>query len=110
MLPGWVELPEFLRDAAAKAGVSQRTIRRRVLAVNHAAGGGIVRSFQSRGPVRLWWVNPERLRVELERDPDARDAQAQWLEARIEKLEENVEALKTWRRALKRRGFLTSSP
>jgi predicted transcriptional regulator len=90
-----------LSKVAKDAGVEPGTMRRRLLALDHAAGGGIVRSFHRRGKARKYWVHPERLRAALERDPDAREAELSWLTDEVRILKNRVEALKKAHKALK---------
>lgn len=102
MLPGWAPLADVARDSAARSGVTARTQRNRILAINHALGGGLVRSFQRRGPTRKWWVNLPLLEAALRRDPEARTAELDWLVSRVEKLEQSTAALKKAVRQLKK--------
>ncbi len=102
MLPGWAPLAVVARDSAARAGVTARTQRNRILAINHALGGGLVRSFQPSGPTRKWWVDLARLEAALRKDPDARTAELDWLASRVEKLEQSNAALKRAFRQLKK--------
>lgn len=98
MLPGWVPLSKV----AADAGVDPKTMRRRLLALDHAAGGGLVRSFHRRGKPRKYWVRLDRLKVALEHTPEeTQEAQVEWLEARVQKVENRVEALKNAHKSLK---------
>lgn len=90
MLPGWVSLASFARER----GVSVWTMRRWALALDHDAGGGLVRSFHRRGRPRKYWVNPDRLKAALERDPDAAEAKDAYVESRLTRVEEKCEALK----------------
>jgi aryl-alcohol dehydrogenase-like predicted oxidoreductase len=98
MLPGWVSLAAFARER----GVPPRTMRRWAVALDHEAGGGLVRSLHRRGRrPRKYWVNPERLKAALERDPDAKEAERDFQESRLTKNEEKLEALKKAHKALK---------
>lgn len=71
------------------------------MAINHTLGGGLVRSFEPSG--RPVWVHLVRLKEALERDPDARAAELDYIESRVEKLEQSTAALKNAHRQLKRR-------
>lgn len=106
MLPGWIPLAAFARER----GVPPKTMRRRLLALDHAEGGGLLRSFHRSGRPRKYWVHPERVRKALEADPDAREAELDWLASRVEKLEQSCAVLKKAHRELKKRLFVVSPP
>lgn len=97
MLPGWVPLASFARER----GVTLWTMRRRVLALDHAEGGGLVKSFHRRGRPRKYWVSPDRLKAALERDPDASEAKDAYVDDRLTRVEEKCEALKKAVKAVK---------
>lgn len=105
MIAGWVSLAAFAREHK----VNPRTMRRRLVALAQQRGWTFLRA--SKGPPRpglrpgRYEVHPERLKSELEKDPDAHRAELDSLAEEIERLRESVEALKTWRKALKRQGF-----
>ncbi len=97
MLPGWVGLAAFARER----GVPTWTMRRWALALDHEFGGGLLRYNRRRGKPRKYWVNPEKMKAALERDPEAREAEHAFLESRVTKLEEKCEALKKAHKATK---------
>lgn len=100
MPPGWRPLADVAREAAAREGVTERTIRNRLLAVDLTMGGGLLRSFSKGGRGR-WWVNLAKLE-QARSGPVARSPELGWLTARVERLEQQVEALKAEHRRLKR--------
>lgn len=96
-------MAKIAREAAEREQVTPRTIRNRLLAVNHALGGGLVRSFEKSGPVRKWWVNLGKLEEALRTTPETRSAaELEWHESRIEKLEQSNAAIKKAIRQLKK--------
>jgi hypothetical protein len=102
MLPGWRPLADVAREGAAREGVSERTIKNRLLAIDHALGGGLVRSFQRSGPARKHWVHVGKLEEALRRDPEAQTAGLDWLTSRIERLEQITGAFKRGFRQLRK--------
>lgn len=102
MLPGWEPLADVARRAAERDKTTTRTQRNRILAVNHALGGNLVRSFQRSGPTRKWWVCVVALEEALRTDPEVRTAEVDWLASRVEKLEQTSAVFKKSIRQLKK--------
>lgn len=102
MLPGWEPLAEVARRAAERDKTTPRTQRNRILAVNHALGGNLVRSFQPSGPTRKWWVHVVGLEEALRTNPEVRTAEIDWLASRVEKLEQTSAVFKKSIRQLKK--------
>lgn len=103
MTPGWVSVTDYARER----GVKPQTMRRRLLALAHARGRSdfLCSTHQPGRAPRRYWVHPELLKAELQRDPDTDRSELDSHAAQIEKLQQSVEALKTWRKHLKARGF-----
>lgn len=107
MSPGWVPLTDYARSRA----VHPQTMRRRLLALAYARGRSefLCSTHQPGRRARRYWVQPELLKTELERDPDTDRAELDSLAAEVEKLRETVEALKNWRKHLKKLGFFKAN-
>jgi len=88
---GWIPLAETAR----KAGVPERTMRRRMVALHQRLGGGVLRSYHPEGGhVRKWFVNAAALRAGIEKDPDATEVALGEHLVRIEELERRLLALR----------------
>lgn len=95
----WIPLAETAR----KAGVNERTMRRRMVALHQRMGGGVLRSYHPEGGhVRKWFVNAAALRAGIEKDPDATEVALGEHLVRIEELEKKLLALRQSHIAVKR--------
>ena len=92
MIPfGWLPLAAEAR----KAGVPERTMRYRLVALHHKLGGGVLMSLNEPGTkVRKWWFNPEALKRALDVDPNPIDVAFGESELRIEDVEKKIAALR----------------
>jgi hypothetical protein len=98
-LKGWLPLAETARAA----GVSERTMRRRMVALHQKLDGGVLRSYNLKGKTRKWFVNPQALLAGVEDDPDEAERGLGEHLLRIEELEKRLDALRQSHNALKRK-------
>jgi hypothetical protein len=105
ILDGW----QSLAETARKAGVSERTMRRRMVALHQQLGGNVLRTYTRPGQrVGKWWVNLNVLQAkarELQSDnqsePESTEVALGEHLLRIERVEKRLQALRDSHIALK---------
>jgi hypothetical protein len=87
----WLPLAEHARSR----GISERKLRRQLIALHQRLGGGVLRSYNEAGTkVRKWFFNPAAVKAGLERDPDEAEISLGEHLLRIEDSEKKIEALR----------------